>query len=55
MNAGQCDVFMRGMVMTTQRAEQMAFSSNYLDETVAFIVPDYRRADFSDATWIRKT
>jgi len=55
MNANQCDVLMSGMVMTTRRADEMSFSSNYLDETLAFIVPDYRRADFSDADWIRKT
>ncbi|MCM3873046.1 MAG: cation:dicarboxylase symporter family transporter [Pyrinomonadaceae bacterium] len=55
MNTSQCDVFMGGVVVTTRMADQMAFSSNYLDETLAFIVPDHRRADFSDATWIRKT
>ena len=33
----------------------MVYSSNYIDETLAFIVPDYRRADFSSAEWIRGT
>ena len=47
LNANQCDVVMGGVVLTTRRADQMAFSSNYLDETLAFVVPDYRRADFS--------
>ena len=55
LDAGQCDMVMSGVVMTTRRADRMAFSSNYLDETLAFIVPDYRRADFSSADWIRKT
>jgi Na+/H+-dicarboxylate symporter/ABC-type amino acid transport substrate-binding protein len=55
MNAGLCDVFMGGFVLTTRLADQMTISSNYLDETLAFVVPDYRRADFSDASWIRKT
>ncbi len=55
LDAGQCDVVMGGVALTTRRADRMVFSSNYLDETLAFIVPDYRRADFSDANWIRKT
>ncbi|HEV7398523.1 MAG TPA: cation:dicarboxylase symporter family transporter [Pyrinomonadaceae bacterium] len=55
LDTGQCDVVMSGVIMTTNRANRMAFSSNYLDETLAFIVPDYRRADFSEASWIRKT
>jgi Na+/H+-dicarboxylate symporter/ABC-type amino acid transport substrate-binding protein len=55
LDAGQCDLVMSGVILTTRRADRMAFSSNYLDETLAFIVPDYRRADFSSAEWIRKT
>ncbi len=55
LDASQCDVVMSGVIMTTRRADRMAFSSDYLDETLAFIVPDYRRADFSSADWIRKT
>ena len=41
--------------MTTRRAARMAFSTSYLDEELAFIVPDRRRADFADAEWIRST
>ncbi len=55
LNANQCDLVMGGVVLTTPRAAQIAFSSNYLDETMSFVVPDHRRADFSDANWIRKT
>jgi hypothetical protein len=33
----------------------MVYSSNYIDETLAFVVPDHRRADFSSAEWIRGT
>jgi ABC-type amino acid transport substrate-binding protein len=46
---------MSGVMMTTRRAALMDFSPSYLDETLAFIVPDYRRADFSSADWIRET
>jgi len=55
LEAGQCDLVMSGVVLTTERANQMTFSSSYLDETLAFIVPDHRRADFSDAAWVRST
>jgi Na+/H+-dicarboxylate symporter/ABC-type amino acid transport substrate-binding protein len=50
-----CDVIMAGVALTTERAERMDFSPSYTDETLAFIVPDYRRADFSSADWIRET
>jgi Na+/H+-dicarboxylate symporter/ABC-type amino acid transport substrate-binding protein len=50
-----CDVVMGGVMMTPERAERMDFSSPYLDEALAFIVQDHRRADFSSAHWIRTT
>ncbi len=53
VNAGLCDVIMAGIAVTTARASDMMFSSPYLDETLSFVVPDYRRADFSSAEWIR--
>ena len=55
LDASQRDVIMAGAMLTTRRASRMTFSSNYLDETLAFIVPDYRRTDFSSADWIRAT
>jgi Na+/H+-dicarboxylate symporter len=55
LDAGQCDVIMGGVFLTTRRGTQMVYSSNYLDETLAFIVPDHRRADFSSAEWVRAT
>ena len=53
LDAGRCDVIMGGVFVTTRRGARMVYSSNYIDETLAFIVPDYRRADFSSAEWIR--
>ena len=53
VNAGRCDLIMGGVVVTTQRAGQMLISPPYLDETMAFVVPDDRRADFSSAQTIR--
>jgi ABC-type amino acid transport substrate-binding protein len=55
LDAGRCDVIMGGVLVTTRRGARMVYSANYIDETLAFIVPDYRRADFSSAEWIRAT
>jgi Na+/H+-dicarboxylate symporter/ABC-type amino acid transport substrate-binding protein len=55
LNTGQCDVLMGGVPLTTNRGTQMVFSASYIDETLAFVVPDHRRADFSSAAWIRGT
>jgi Na+/H+-dicarboxylate symporter/ABC-type amino acid transport substrate-binding protein len=51
--AGRVDVVMAGVLLTTRRASEMEFSPPYLDETMAFVVPDHRRAEFSDAERIR--
>jgi Na+/H+-dicarboxylate symporter/ABC-type amino acid transport substrate-binding protein len=55
LDADRCDVIMGGVLVTTRRGARMVYSSNYMDETMAFIVPDYRRADFSSAEWVRAT
>lgn len=53
INAGLCDVIMGGIAVTTRRAGEMVFSPPYADETLSFVVPDNRRADFSSAEWVR--
>lgn len=53
LEAGRVDVMMAGILLTTQRASRVEFSPPYLDETLAFVVPDHRRAVFSDAAWVR--
>jgi hypothetical protein len=40
---------MSGVVATTDRARAMLFSDSYLDETIAFVVPDHMRQQFD--TW----
>ena len=55
LEAGRCDVVMAGTLLTTLRASRVSMSQPYLEETLAFIVPDNRRADFSSADWIRET
>jgi ABC-type amino acid transport substrate-binding protein len=44
---------MAGILVTTRRAARVTFSSPYLDETLAFVVPDHRRAEFMDASAVR--
>ncbi len=53
IEAGRVDLVMAGVLVTTERASRVVFSTPYLDETLAFVVPDHRRADFSDAAWVR--
>jgi Na+/H+-dicarboxylate symporter len=53
LEAGRVDVVMAGMVVTTRRAARVVFSAPYLDETLAFLVPDHRRAEFSEAATVR--
>jgi Na+/H+-dicarboxylate symporter len=42
-----CDIIMSGAVVTADRALHVRFSTPYLDETLAFVVADYRRAEFT--------
>jgi Na+/H+-dicarboxylate symporter/ABC-type amino acid transport substrate-binding protein len=49
LDPATCDLVMSGTVVTADRALQVRFSRPYLDETIAFVVADHRRAEF--ATW----
>ncbi len=49
LDEGDCDLVMSGVAVTTGRARTMLFSQSYLDETIAFVVPDDQRAAFE--TW----
>ena len=46
---GYCDLVMSGVAVTTNRARDVLFSDSYLDETLAFVVPDDQRETY--ATW----
>jgi Na+/H+-dicarboxylate symporter/ABC-type amino acid transport substrate-binding protein len=54
LEQNRVDLVMSGVIVTTRRAARVVFSSPYLDETLAFIVPDHRRAEFSEAAWVRR-
>jgi Na+/H+-dicarboxylate symporter/ABC-type amino acid transport substrate-binding protein len=53
INAGECDIVMSGVAVTTLRASRMLFSTSYLDETMAFVVPDGLRNEFSSWDQLR--
>jgi Na+/H+-dicarboxylate symporter/ABC-type amino acid transport substrate-binding protein len=53
LDAAWCDLLMSGTPITTDRAMQVQFSTPYLDETVAFIVPDHLAAAFSEWSRVR--
>ena len=48
IDARSIDVVMAGVAITAERIAELAFSAPYLDETLAFIVPDHRRDEFAD-------
>ncbi|PWT82067.1 MAG: hypothetical protein C5B57_09325 [Blastocatellia bacterium] len=48
-----CDLVMSGVAVTADRSLRAQFSASYLDETVAFIVPDNLAATFSDWSNVR--
>jgi len=53
LDSAVCDLLMSGAPITTDRAMQVQFSTPYLDETVAFIVPDHLAAAFSEWSSVR--
>jgi ABC-type amino acid transport substrate-binding protein len=49
MADGGCDIMMSGVVVTPLRASRILFSNSYMQETMAFLVPDDVRDRFE--TW----
>jgi ABC-type amino acid transport substrate-binding protein len=54
VNRGSVDIIMSGVVLTLDRAEEMTMSAPYMDQTLAFIVKDYRREKFSSRASVKK-
>jgi Na+/H+-dicarboxylate symporter/ABC-type amino acid transport substrate-binding protein len=48
-----CDIVMSGVAITADRAARVQYSASYVDETLAFIVPDHLLTAFSDWSSIR--
>jgi Na+/H+-dicarboxylate symporter len=53
LDAGGCDIAMSGIPVTPLRAATMAFSTPYLDETLAWVVRDHLRNRFASWNAIR--
>ena len=53
LSAGAIDVVMSGAVVTPKRALEVEFTNPYLEETVAFVVPDHRRHEFATGESIK--
>ena len=54
LNEGVCDIVMSGIAMTADRAEVMSLSPPYMDNTLAFLVRDHRRNQFTSRKIIDK-
>ena len=54
LNEGYCDIVMSGIVVTPERAEAVRLSAPYLEVTLAFVVQDYRRGEFSSREALQK-
>jgi Na+/H+-dicarboxylate symporter/ABC-type amino acid transport substrate-binding protein len=53
LDSAQCDLIMSGIAVTTKRASRIVFTPPYIDETLAFLVPDHRRSEFLSAEKVR--
>lgn len=54
LDGAYCDLVMAGLVVTTRRAQDVLFTAPYLDETLAFLVPDHRRSEFSEMETVKE-
>jgi ABC-type amino acid transport substrate-binding protein len=53
IEARSADIVMAGVAVTAERAAAIPFSASYVDETLAFIVPDHRRDEFANWEAVR--
>jgi len=54
LNSGMCDIIVPGLAPSPGRTEKLGFSVTYLDWTLAFLVEDHRRDDFSSWEAVRE-
>ena len=53
LDGSEADLVMSGVAVTADRAVHVRFTTPYLDETLALIVPDHRRAEFALWDYVR--
>jgi len=49
LSSGAIDIVMAGVTLSLERAQKMGFSAPYMDDTLAFLVPDHRRNEFASS------
>lgn len=49
LDEGRCDLIMSGTIITVNRLQKIKFSRSYMDQTMAFLVPDHKIQDFNNA------
>jgi ABC-type amino acid transport substrate-binding protein len=54
LSGDYCDIVMSGVPVTTDNASRLLLSASYLDETLAFVVPDHAREAFASWDQIRR-
>ena len=54
LQTAYCDIVMAAVAITPERAQTMAFSTSYMDQTLAFLVKDHRRQEFSSRDALRR-
>jgi Na+/H+-dicarboxylate symporter len=54
LHRDEYDIVMAPVAITPERAQSMAFSVSYMDQTMAFVVKDHRRQEFSSWEAIRR-
>ena len=53
LNTGTIDIVMCALAITLDNAREMALSTSYMDQTLAFVVKDYRRDEFSSSASVK--
>jgi Na+/H+-dicarboxylate symporter len=48
LNSGRIDMVMSGIIVTPEMSREVEFSNSYLDQSMAFVVKDHRRHEFSE-------
>ncbi|MHC4211927.1 MAG: cation:dicarboxylate symporter family transporter [Planctomycetota bacterium] len=54
INNNYCDILMSGFVITPRRAAQLSITDSYMNETLAFVVKDYRRKAFRNVNILQR-
>jgi Na+/H+-dicarboxylate symporter/ABC-type amino acid transport substrate-binding protein len=54
LSNGSIDIMLSGLAVTSERAALMEFTNSYIDQTLAFVVLDHRRNEFSTRKALKK-